>query len=236
MSRGLRSGTEAMLRETCWTLVRSAAAGDSRSRSTFARTYLPVVRAYLAARWKSSAMRGDVDDAVQRVFLECFRHRGILERADPDRPGGFGAFLLGAARNVASNMERDRGRRRRRLQGGSFHPERVASDETHLSKVFDRAWAGAIMREAATLQRRDAAARGEEALRRIEILRLRFKEGIPIRAIATRLGIEAARAHREYALARDEFKRSLRQAVAFHCPGAGGRSEQECERLLALLG
>ncbi|MBK8268830.1 MAG: hypothetical protein IPK83_11220 [Planctomycetes bacterium] len=37
--------------------------------------------------------RGDLDDAVQDVFLECFRPDGALDRLDVHRPGGFRAFL-----------------------------------------------------------------------------------------------------------------------------------------------
>ena len=224
-----------MDQETCWTLVRSAAGGDAQARSLFARSYLPVVRAYLRARWKGSALSGEVDDAVQNVFLECFRAGGIIQRADPERPGGFGAFLLGTVRNVASNMERTQGRRTGRVRGESFHLERIESDETRLSEVFDRAWASAIMREAAALQRRDAEAKGNEALRRFEILQLRFQDGLPIREIATRLKMEPARAHHDYALARAEFRKALKQAVSFHSPGTPVLIEQECERLLRLL-
>jgi RNA polymerase sigma-70 factor (ECF subfamily) len=225
-----------MDRETCWTLVRAAAGGDARARSLFARNYLPVVRAYLVARGKGSALVGEVEDAIQRVFLECFRPHGVLERANPERTQGFGAFLLGTVRNIAANVERDRRRRQRHVQADSFHPERIECDETHLSKVFDRAWASAIMHQAGAVQRSDAQSKGEEAFRRIEILKLRFQDDLPIREIAVRLKIEPAKAHHEYALARAEFKRALKQVVAFHCPGARGQVEQECERLLALLG
>ena len=224
-----------MEQDTCWTLVRSAAGGDARARSLFAQSYLPVVRAYLRARWKNSALLSEVDDAVQNVFLECFRAEGVLQRADPERRGGFGAFLIGTVRNVASNMERAHGRRLRRNRGDSFHPERIESDETSLSKVFDRAWASAIVREAAASQRRDAEAKGAEAMRRIQILQLRFQDCLPIREIATRLKMEPARAHHDYALARVEFRKALKQAVSFHSPGAPALIDQECERLLSLL-
>ena len=86
---------------TCWTLIRDAAAGDPAAREWFARVYLPVVTAYLAARWRST--RHGVDDASQDVFVECFRAGGVLEKADPLR--GFRAVLLGAVRNVARRHE-----------------------------------------------------------------------------------------------------------------------------------
>ena len=70
--------------ETCWTLIRAAAAGEEEDRSVFAHRYLPVVRSYLGVRWESSVLRSQLDDAVQEVFLECFRRGGVLARVDPD--------------------------------------------------------------------------------------------------------------------------------------------------------
>ena len=88
---------------TCWSMIRDAAGGDPAARERFARVYLPVVKAYLAARWR--AAKHDADDAAQDVFVECFRVGGILEKADPERDGGFRTFLLGAVRNVARRHE-----------------------------------------------------------------------------------------------------------------------------------
>src|SRR5438270_804413 len=121
---------------TCWTVIQAAAAGQSGPREEFARHYEPVVRAYLTARWPS---RGeDVDDAVQDVFLECFREGGALARVDPDRPGGFRAFLYGVARNVARRTETARARRLQREQTGELEQEPM-EDEPSLSALFDRA-------------------------------------------------------------------------------------------------
>jgi hypothetical protein len=70
----------------------------------------------------------------------------------------------------------------------------------------------------------------------VELLRLRFNDGLPIREIAVRWGEEAARLHHEYATARDEFQSALREVVAFHHPGtAPGEVDQACRELLARL-
>jgi tetratricopeptide (TPR) repeat protein len=50
---------------TCWTVIRAAAAGSAADRDELARRYLGVVRVYLAARWRGSHLRHDLDDAVQ---------------------------------------------------------------------------------------------------------------------------------------------------------------------------
>jgi RNA polymerase sigma-70 factor (ECF subfamily) len=213
---------------TCWTLIRDAAAGDRAAREAFARVYLPVVRAYLAARWRDG--RDGVEDAAQDVFIECFRAGGLLEKADPDRDGGFRAFLLGAVRNVARRHE---GRRR----PGRPLPADLPADDTGPAEVFDRAWARALLKEAARWQDEAARAAGPAAVRRVQLLRLRFNDGLPIRDIARAWGEDAAKLHHEYATARDEFRSALRGVVAFHHPGASvGEVERACGDLLGLLG
>ena len=136
---------------TCWTLVRDAAGGQPAARERFARVYLPVVRAYLAARWRGVAHPPDADDAAQDVFVECFRGGGVLDKIDAGRPGGFRAFLLGVARNVARRHE-DRRRPPDPLPAG------LVGDDTGPAEAFDKAWARALLRQAARVQAERAAA------------------------------------------------------------------------------
>src|SRR4051794_37515406 len=115
---------------TCWTVIRGAARGDARDRDDFARRYEPVVRAYLTARWRSSGRLGWLDDAVQEVFVECFRRGGALDRVEPDRPGGFRAFLYGVVRIVALRAESakawGRGKDREQTPPEGYDPAQVA--------------------------------------------------------------------------------------------------------------
>ena len=60
---------------TCWTLVEHAAAGDRAAREEFGRRYLPVVRAYLHARWAGRLAAEELEDAVQDVFVAFLRER-----------------------------------------------------------------------------------------------------------------------------------------------------------------
>src|SRR5215831_5732627 len=90
---------------TCWTVIRAAAAGSPADREELARRYLAVVRAYLAARWRGLNLRAELDDAVQEVFVECFRQGGALEAAGAGRVSSFRAFLYGVVRNVARRFE-----------------------------------------------------------------------------------------------------------------------------------
>ena len=205
---------------TCWTLLRDAAAGGEASRAEFAARYVPVVRAYLAARWRGSNLLQELDDTVQEVFIECLRDGGLLDRARADRPGGFRAFLYGAVRNVALRIEVQRGAAARPRALRQSDLQGIPDSEEALSRVYDRAWAKAVVREAAERQSVLAAQRGEAALRRVELLRLRFHEGMPIREIARLWGLDAATLHHEYARAREEFRSALRDVIAFHHPGS----------------
>jgi RNA polymerase sigma-70 factor (ECF subfamily) len=216
---------------TCWTLIRGAAAGLAADRDAFARRYAPVVHAYLAARWRRSPLLSDLDDAAQDVFLACFRAGGALGRADPGR-GGFQPFLYGVVRNVALRYEAGRARRREHPPAGALE---VAAREEELSRVFDRAWAKEVMRQAAERQAERAGERGETAVRRVELLRLRFHEGLSIREIARRWQADPARLHHEYAQARQEFRAALLEVVAFHQPGSAEAVEREAADLLRQL-
>jgi DNA-directed RNA polymerase specialized sigma24 family protein len=198
---------------TCWTMIHAAADGDPAARDRFARVYLPVVTTYLVARWRGVPHAPDPDDAAQDLFVECFRPGGLLGKADADRPGGFRAFLLGAARNVARRHE-DRRRSAGRL------PDDLPADDTGPAEAFDRAWARALLKEAVRVQEERAKEAGPVVDRRVQLLRLRFGDGLPIRDIAKRWGEDPAGLHREYATAREEFRSALRAVIAFHHPGA----------------
>jgi RNA polymerase sigma factor (sigma-70 family) len=220
------------LTSTCWTVIEGAAVGRPEDRDTFARRYLPVVRAYFAARWRGPALSGEVDDAAQEVFVDCFRDDGALARADRSRDGGFRAFLFGVTRNIALRCERARAQRRVGPSDSSFDPDTVAASDESLSDVFDRAWAKSLLRQAGARQKEVASVDGDAALKRVELLRLRFEECLPIREIAVRWRVDASHLHREYARAREEFRESLREIVAFHHPGAKAHVDAECARLL----
>jgi RNA polymerase sigma-70 factor (ECF subfamily) len=213
---------------TCWTVIRAAAAGSPADREELARRYLAVVRAYLAARWRGLNLRAELDDAVQEVFVECFRQGGALEAAGAGRVPSFRAFLYGVVRNVARRFES-------RPVGAAAPLRDSQANEESLSRLFERTWAQAIMTEAAQVQQRRAGERGPEAVRRVELLRLRFEEGLPIRAIAERWGVAAADLHHAYAKARQEFRAALLEVVAFHHPGSPAEVEQEAACLVKAL-
>lgn len=214
---------------TCWTLIHAAVGGDRAARENFARLYEPIARAYFATRWRQSPALATMDDAVQDVFVECFKNNGVLDRVVQSHPDGFRPFFHGVLRNIARRHESARGM----LLAIS---EDQAADDTSLSHAFDKAWARSLLKEAARMQAEIAKQSGERAVRRVELLRLRFESGLPIREIATKWNEDSATLHHEYATARDEFRAALRRVVAFHLPAANeGQLESACRELLGLL-
>ena len=83
--------------------------------------------------------------------------------------------------------------------------------------------------EAAERQAERGSEAGEAVLRRVELLRLRFHEGLPIREIRRRWGSDPDAVHRDYARARREFQMALAEVVARHHPGSTPvEIEHEC--------
>ena len=220
---------------TCWTVIRAAAGGAAAERAAFAQRYAEPLRAYFTARWRGGPQVQEAADAVQEVFLECLRDGGALGRADPAR-GPFQAFLHGVVRNVARRFEERAAARRAGTAGESVELDALPLDEPSLSRVFDRAFAQALLREAAELQARRAAAAGERAVRRVELLRRRFGDDQAIRDVAASWGVTPAELHHEYATARREFLLALQDVVAFHEPGATpGEVLRRCSELARLV-
>jgi hypothetical protein len=92
------------------------------------------------------------------------------------------------------------------------------------------------MRAAAARQMARAAREGDAALRRVDLLRLRFQEGHMIRDIAALWSADPAWVHHEYARAREEFRAALLEVVSEQHPGTRVEVERECAALLGLLG
>ena len=66
----------------------------------------------------------------------------------------------------------------------------------------------------------------------MELLHLRFDEGLPIREIARLWEVDPAQLHYEYAKARKEFKNALMEVLSFHHPGGPTELERESARRL----
>jgi RNA polymerase sigma-70 factor (ECF subfamily) len=193
-----------------------------------------VVRRYLAARWRATPYWQELGDASQEVFVECFKKNGALGRCGPGHAGGFRAFLYVVVRHVALRVEARLRSQERQLPDDAALND-IPEAEEHLSQVFDHAWATALVREARRRLSERARRKGEAALRRVELLRLLFHEGLPIREIALRWHADAAALHHEYERARQEFKMVLWEVVQFDRPGPAAEARRAFDELLELL-
>ena len=177
-----------------------------------------------------------IDDALQDCFVECLKPDGVLDKADQER-GDFRALLYGVVRNVARRFEKRAANPTHVQPADSVHLDDLPAQQEALSRVFDRAWARSLLREA-VLRHAQAARRGDEATRtRYRIVRLRHQQGIPIRDIAAQLNAPDVDAvHNAYRRGRREFRTFLREVVARHTGAAPASLDAECRRVTDLLG
>jgi DNA-directed RNA polymerase specialized sigma24 family protein len=89
-----------------WALVGLVGEDHREARREFAFRYDKFVRRVLAKRWLGTAYRNHFDDAVQDVFVECFKPGGVLEKADRTRGGAFRSLLFRVTCHVAARFER----------------------------------------------------------------------------------------------------------------------------------
>jgi RNA polymerase sigma factor (sigma-70 family) len=220
---------------TSWSIVLGAAARRPADQERFARLYTPLIKAYLAARWRLPLEHEDVVDGAQEVLLQCFRQDGALDSVERGRASGFRGFLYGVTRNVAAMTERkwSRSREGQATHSGVF--ER-ADDDSSLSHVFDRAWAEVVVREARSLLQRRSLVLGGTAVLRARALELRYQGGLPPREIAPRLGLDVKQVYRLLEDGQVEFQEALVDVMTEQVPGASrAEVERKCAELLDLL-
>ena len=215
---------------TSWSLVSAAASRDTAAQDRFYRQYSEVVRSYLASRWRVGPSADVVDEALQEVFLACFRPGGALERVAPGRPGGFRAYLYAVTRNVARSVER-----RRSLSTFESDIYHIAGAEETPSAAFDRAWAEMIAADAMELfiERSKTPQQRDQS----EILQLRFVDGLMPRQIVERFpGMTARRVSKLLERAMVRYYNALIDTVRANHPGEGPNVvERRCRDLLELL-
>jgi DNA-directed RNA polymerase specialized sigma24 family protein len=137
---------------TNWSLVRRAAAGDSRALSNFVQQYMPVLR--LHVRRLVRANQAECDDLLQDFLQHRLLSRDFLRRADPEK-GRFRGLLITALNHYLIDS-------RRRQRG----PIPVSIDDVSIpnppapvtSDSFDVTWARHLIRLALDRARQDCFA------------------------------------------------------------------------------
>ena len=200
-------------------MIERAGAGDPADREEFARCYAPVVRSFFCARWKLPSDHQDVEDAVQEVFVRCFREEGPLTRADSSRPAGFRGYLYGVARNVAADAERRAASRREVTADSEVRLRAIERSEAALSKVLDRAWASLMLEETARLLAERATSDRRAAAQ--TALRLRMHEGLKAAAVAERMSLDVKVVYELIREAKDQYRATFLEVMAAHHPELG---------------
>ena len=221
---------------TCWNLLVGASQGQSVEVDQFCERYRPLVLEFLSRRWTGRLASQDIEDAVQETLMECIRDQGAIDKAVQGLEGRFRGFLFGVTKNVALRFE-ERAQKRGRLIFEKLPPSEFApAMDQNPQRDFDRAWAANILRLAREQLDRQAHALGERAIRRSQLLHLRFVENRPIRDIARLWGAPVEHLHREYAQARIEFKEVLIETLRLEHPSGAFDVESELRELLELTG
>lgn len=218
---------------TCWSLVDAAAKGGTVEREAFSEQYAPLIRRYLAARWRLPPGHDQVVEGSHEVVIQLLKPGGALANVVPGRAGGFRAYLYGVVRNVALMVERTARRHRDLRFESCLDPEQVEQSEATLSQAFDRAWVEML---AAQARRRMAEQTGPRHQAAYLCMEMRYGEGLPPREIALRSGRDVKEVYELLRTARLGYRRALLAVVAEHHPDCNEQElEAKCKELAQLL-
>lgn len=197
------------------------------SEERFCQRYGPLIRQCIQARWRGSALRHDVDDAIQDVFLAFLRPGGALQSLRAIPPADADAYVRGVVRNTARMIERRAAQRKEVALDSDPATWRVCEDGT--ARVLDRAWVRGMLSQALAhlLDPRFSAVRQ----RRIHLLRLLHYSSLTPGEVASMAGLAPEAVHREMSRARRELRLSLLRQLQQH----GGRAASQAERTLREL-
>lgn len=182
---------------TRWSVIRAAGSSQpSQARQaleTLCGTYWYPLYAYVRYRGNSAE---DAKDLIQEFFTR-FLEKDYLKGVDPTK-GKFRSFLLASVNHFLLN-EWDHARTLKRGGGVTFLPlDFAAAEERHIrgsgqdlspEKLYDRAWALALLESALSRLRRECAESGKEA--HFDRLKgaLTGADRIPYRELGSELGL-----------------------------------------------
>ncbi|PIE24642.1 MAG: hypothetical protein CSA62_02085 [Planctomycetota bacterium] len=220
-------------KQTSWTMIDGAAKGQAEAREQVALLYAPLVRRYLAARWRLPQDHEQVNEGCQDAMLQLFKPGGALENVNAHQGGGFRGYLYGLVRNVALMIERSSRRHSERQPNADFELDKIEVDEATLSQVFDRGWARMIAQRARSRMAAKLQDKKPEVYRSLELC---YSEGLAPRQIAKELGKSAGIAYELLRSARKEYRRALLDTVAEFYPGkTHAEIEATCRELTQFL-
>jgi RNA polymerase sigma-70 factor (ECF subfamily) len=218
---------EGLFASTRWTIIRDASesqASPSQSLnalSELCRIYWRPI--YLFLRRQGSAQH-DAQDLTQGFFADLIASRAY-RRADQTK-GRFRSFLLGALKHfVADARDRERAQKR----GGGIVPvqldeaaiseaevQAARADNWSADRIYEREWAGALLRQALNRLNQECILAGKGAL--FDALKSHLAAGTGITVsydeIAQRLGRPAVTLRSDVARLRARYRAILREEVS----------------------
>ncbi len=228
---------------TRWSLVRAAVGQPSQARQALeilCSTYWYPLYAYIRHRGNSAE---DAKDLIQEFFTR-FLEKDYLKDVDPAK-GRFRSFLLASVNHFLSN-EWDRAKTLKRGGSVTFLPlDFAAAEERHArgptqdltpERLFDRAWALAMLESVLARLRRECAEAGKtDQFDRLKGMLTGQGGSVPYRELGTELGLSEGAVkvavHRLRRRYRDLLFEEIAQTLA-----QGESVDDELRHLLSAIG
>lgn len=229
---------------TNWTLIVEAAGDDSSvARSALAQLYEAYWYPVYAFIRRQGYSESDAEDIAQGYFTR-FIEKGYVKDLTPEA-GRFRAFVLASLRHYISN-ERDRERAQKRGGGRRLVPLDAASGEERYAhepvdpvtpeRLFERAWAEAVLQHAIDrLARETAETDGADRFERLKAHLTGEDEPPEYRELAQAWGVSESAVRVTVHRLRKRFIRVLRDVVAATVADLAD-VDAELRKLLEILG
>ncbi len=226
---------------TRWTVVLSAGRKSSpqsdQALEELCRAYWYPLYAYVRHRGHS---REDAEDLTQAFFAR-FLEKNYLEGLDREK-GRFRAFLLAALKHFLAN-EWDRANRQKRggqathlsldWESAESHYHLEPADTLSPDRLYDRAWAMALLERVVTRLREDCEATGRAALfGQARGFLTVDKAAIPYSKAAMALGMEEGAVRVAVHRLRRRYRELLREEIA-QTLSEPGQVEEEMRALFS---
>lgn len=205
-------------RETRWSLVLRACTGSVEAAEAVARTYWPVVYAFLLRKGLSPE---DAQDLTQETFGRLLKD-GRLAEVSPSK-GRFRSFLYACAAHEALHFhERNRAEKRGANQvcrlemaDAEEHGLLISATDPPDERSFDRAWSKLIVGRALAKLGSEYGRIGKEEIFKVLVPLLSGgTERGDVRSISERLGISEGNARITWMRFKGSFIKHVRDQVA----------------------
>ena len=193
-----------------WALVGLIGENVPDAAREFAFRYDRFVRRVLTKRWLGTIYRTHFDDAVQDVFVECFKPGGVLAKADSSRGGAFRSLLFRVTCNVAARYERNHNRDLRLIS------KELTDTHGEDSGAFLQITREEVAEVVSEALRRMSQHTAVEVRERAQLLIQHSCDGQKIIHLAGGDTETAERLHRQHSKAKREFQTFLSEVIQSH--------------------